>query len=162
MPRILIASLALHWTVMFAVQVIRAGEAASVASGAAIPAVAAVAYSLAAALFLWTALAAWGREQADGSGEIARLALVVAVSAIAVGAGVTVVSGGAPEIHALAMQLAALVATYLVIRFEEAEAAMQPEPEDRSGALARRLAVGAAHGTMLSRLAARGPQGVDG
>lgn len=162
MSRILIASLALHWTVVFGVQAVGAGEAASLTSDPALPAVAAVAYSLAAAVFLWTALAAWSPEPAGGSGEVARLALVIAVPAIVAGAGAAAISGGRPQMGVLAMQLAALAATYLVIRFEEEQASMQPSSEDRSGALARRLAVGAAHGSMLSRLAARGPQGVDG
>jgi hypothetical protein len=154
MPRVLIACLSAHWATVFAFRAFEAG-AGAMSSGMAPAAVTGVLYCLAGATFLWTGLAAWGREP---SGEVAPVALLVSVLALGAGVAAAAITGQRPDIHATAMQLAALVATYLLIRFEEVQAAMLPQPEDGSGAFARRLAIGAAHGAMLSKLAARGPE----
>lgn len=154
MRKILLVSLSVHWTVVFALS---AFSAAPAVAGPLLPAaVLATGHGLAAALFLWTALTAWGEGRCD---EIA--AVAVAVAALALAASV-VASGTVPGIgDVAAMQIAALGATWLVIR---AEAQHQPEPPvfDWSGEVARRLALGAAHGSMLSRLSRRGPTGGEG
>ena len=147
MRKILIASLSVHWTVVFA---LAAFSAAPVDAAAILPAVGfATAHGLVAALFLWSALAALCDERCDG---IAALAIAVAAPVLAAGIAVSGMQGAA------AMQMAALAATWLVIRAET-----PPEPAvrvvDRSGEVARRLAIGAAHGSMLSRLSRRGPTG---
>lgn len=148
--KILLVSLSVHWTVVFALSALSAAPAEA---GPLLPAAAlAIGYGLAAALFLWAALAAWGGERCD---EIAALAVASAALVLAASVAVSGIAGAA------AMQVAALGVTWLVIR-AEASHEPAPPPADRSGEVARRLALGAAHGSMLSRLSQRGPAGGEG
>lgn len=148
--KILVASLSVHWMVIFA---LAAFSAAPEGAGPLLtPALLATGYGLVATLFLWTAIAAWGGSRCD---EIAALAVAVAALVLAAAVSISGMEG------ATAMQIAALGATYLVIR---AEAQTEPPPAtiDWSGEMARRLALGAAHGSMLSRLSQREPAGGKG
>ena len=150
MHKILTTSLSVHWAAVFAMAAANAADLA----GAVHPAAAAAhacAHALVAMLFLWTALAAWS-ERADDAGEVARLALAVAVPVLAFS---TASGGMADHPFAAMVQLAALAASYLVIRGVAATARAKQVP-DHSGAVARRLAAAAAHGSMLTRLSHRG------
>lgn len=146
MPKILIISLSTHWAVVFAHCALAAAPQFA-APVVAMAAAQATGHALVAALFLWTALAAWAGEDGEG---VARLALSVA--ALVLGAQ-TILQG--PDAMA-AIWLAGLAATYLVIRAETAAREEQPAV-DWSGEVARRLALAAAHGSMLSRLSRRAP-----
>lgn len=145
MRKILITSLSVHWTVVFAHSALTA--APQMAAPAAWAAILATGHALVAALFLWTALAAWAGEE---GGDVARLALSVAALVL----GVQTILQGQDAMAA--MSLAALAATYLVVRAEAAAREEQPAV-DWSGEVARRLALAAAHGSMLSRLSQRAP-----
>lgn len=160
MQKILITSLAAYWTVVFAVGACGvAGLSAGIHAPDLFATAMAVAQSLVALLFLWTAFAALGHRD-EGVDDVARLALSAAVLVSgAVAVEQAVVAGSSTPGAASTMQLAALAATYLVIRAEAAE--RKPRSVDYSSAVARRLAIGAAHGSMLSRLSRRGPEIVE-
>ena len=118
---------------------------------------------LVSVLFLWAALSAWGRASASLSdaGDVARIAVSAAAVMTTVSAVMHMVSGGDPALAGPAMQVAALGATYLVMRFEEVAAERKPAEIDYSNIVARRLAAGAAHGSMLTRLSRRGPDALE-
>lgn len=156
MQRILITSLSVHWTVVFAFAAFQA--AGMHPQETAIAAMLAVAYALAATLFLWLALTAWGR----GAGEVdavAGLALAMAALALAAGLILDWMAGGAPPLMLAATQVAALGVTHLVIRAGEPSAVTADGTRGLSGAFARRLALSAAHGSMLTRLSRRDTPG---
>lgn len=159
MQKILVTSLAAYWTVVFALGACGiAGLSAAVHAPDMVATAMATAHALVALLFLWTAFAAWGARD-DGADDVARLALGMAVLLLAaVGIHEALATDAPMPDPTSAMQLAALAATYLVIRVEEAATEREPPPVDYSSAVARRLAAGAAHGSMLSRLSRRGPE----
>lgn len=152
MQRILITSLSVHWTIMFALAAFRIGAAAA---GAPAAAALAGAHALVAMLFLWMGVSVWGAAQ-GGTDRIVRSVIAAAVLVLAIA---TLAGGGGDEplsSAANATQLAALGVTYLVGRAEEAAiAGEQRGTAQLSGAFARRLAVAAAHGAMLARLSKR-------
>ena len=145
MRTILTTSLSVHWMAVFLLLALAAAPSGD--EPLAVAAALATGHALVAALFLWTAIAAWGGGRCD---EVAGLALGVAALVLAMAAALDGAPGGA------AMQLAALGVTWLVIR-ALAAAESEPPAVDWSGEVARRLALGAAHGSMLSRLSRRGP-----
>lgn len=149
MQRILITSLSVHWTIMFG---LAAFQISASATGVLAAAALAGAHALVAMLFLWLAVSVWGRASGEGD-EIARSAFAGAVLVLAA----ATLAGDAPlTMAASATQLAALGVTYLIVRDEEAAfAGGQPGTKQLSGAFARRLALAAAHGAMLTRLSKR-------
>ena len=115
-------------------------------------------FALAASLFLWTFFTAFlGEHGAPGAAEeVARLAFGLAMIAFAF-----VLVGGIVE-HAqgvfavVAVILAALAASYLVVAAERWRSFMWTAPEsDDVRAAARLMAAGAAHNSMLDRLSGR-------
>ncbi len=159
MQKILVTSLAVYWAVLFALGACGIAELSAATHAPDMVATAmATAHALVALLFLWTGVAAWGARD-DGADDVARLALGTAVLLLAaVGVHEALATGTPTPGNASAMQLAALAATYLVIRVEEAAREREAPPADYSSAVARRMAAGAAHGSMLSRLSRRGPE----
>lgn len=162
MHRVLVSCLSLYWVVVFAMA---AAGLVSVDATAPGPWQVALAcgHTLVSALFLWSALVAWAW-QGDHTGDVedvASLALAVAAIALAAATALAGPAAAAQSAATTAIQLAALGATFLVIR-GEAGRRSETEP-DPSQAVARRLAARAAHGSMLSRLSGRGPnmQGSD-
>ncbi|TYR33779.1 hypothetical protein FY036_06945 [Mesorhizobium microcysteis] len=161
MHKILITSLSVYWTVVFALAASGAGtlSAAGLEQAGLGDATLAIANALVAALFLWTAIATWARVPGAPSGgydDVARVAFTAAslvLSAAALVEGL----GGEQVSPMIGIKFAALAASYLVIRMEERAGEQEPAVVDYSYAVARRLAVGAAHGSMLSRLTRRGP-----
>lgn len=153
MQRILIISLSVHWTIMFALAAFQVGalEAEAPAAAAAL----ASAHALAAMLFLWMATAFWSASPGE-AGTVARLAFAVAVLVLAAAALAGGLGGRPFPPGATAIQIAALGVTYLVVSVEEAGiAGERPGTGQLSGAFARRLALAAAHGSMLGRLSKR-------
>ena len=161
MQKILITSLAAYWTIVFAVGACGvAGLSAGIHAPDLFDTAMAVAQALVALLFLWTAFAALGHRD-EGVDDVARLALSAAVLVSgAVAVEQAVVGGFSTPGAASTMQLAALAATYLVVSVDTATE-REPRSVDYSRAVARRLAIGAAHGSMLSRLSRRGPEIVE-
>lgn len=153
MGRILTALLAFHWMAVFAVAAATALTGGGTFSPMAQPAAAALCLGnvLVAALFLWMLVTALGRDAAAGDGEqVVRLAFCGAVIMLTA----TLAAGGT----APAMKLAALMASYLVVRYDRsAGEAADPQSEEQARAAARLMALGAAHGVMLAR---RGGPGV--
>lgn len=158
MSRILTAILSLHWAVVFALaaaeRVDGYGGFAAPLSGSFIPLGIATGYGLVAILFLWTAVSALagGRRSPGETVQVARLAFCGAVLALMVGlvgAGVSLSTAGATP---FAVQLAALLCTYLVMRLDgrEAEDGAQKEGFHTTRAAARLMALGAAHRTLLA------------
>lgn len=158
MQKILITSLAAYWTIVFAVGAFgAAGLSAYVHAPGLLDTALAVGQALVALLFCWTALAASSHTD-DATRDVARLAIGAAVLVCAaLAAREAAAAGMLVDSKAYAMQVAGLAATYLVMHVE-AVAERKPRSVDYSNAVARRLAVGAAHGSMLSRLSRRGPE----
>lgn len=158
MHRIVVTCLSVHWMAVFALEAAAAVPAYGVRL---VPSLAFVAaHLLVAAMFLWTALAAWG--PARGGNEVARLGFSVGALVLAAGALLGGPTGEATSLTAVATQLLALGVTYLVIRAEESSVRnAAPEP-DLSGLIAHRLALAAVHGSMLRSLSGRGTKEADG
>ena len=152
MQRILITSLSVHWTIVFALAAFQAGGMQAEAPATA--ALLAIAHALVAILFLWLGTVAWGRKPGE-TDTVARLAFAVAALVLAAGALVDGLSGQPLPLAMTATQLAVLGVTYLVVGAEDASAGRQAGTEELSGAFARRLALAAAHGSMLTRLSRR-------
>lgn len=158
MNRIIIASLALHWALVLGLMAGRRlgldGSAVEAGwlTGFALPA----ALLLAAMLFVWLALSGIAARPAREVSDLAELAggtaIVVLTAAWISGAGGTGVVS-----HALVvLQVAALAASYVAIRMALTQ--VDRAKIDGSRAVARRLAIGAAHSSALARLAGRGPR----
>ena len=161
MRRILTISLSAHWTAVFAIMAAKAAMArAPGAEGLAwlVPPALAIGHGVIAALFLWTVVAAiGGRREEGGAAAIARPAFAAATFVLTLGVVAAYAGIGPQSISLAAVQLAALGATYLVVRMEDAEAGRPVEQPDYSHAVARRMAAGAAHSSMLTRLSGRRP-----
>lgn len=164
MSRIVTAILSFHWAIVFTlVAVGRLGGYGHLATwpgsdaplaDSLVALATAGGYGLVAILFLWTTLSALaGRHEADETTQVARLAFcgaVLALTAALMGEGP---STSADRMAPFAVQLAALLCTYLVIRADVREAAGEKRHEGlhiRRSAAARRMALGAAHRTMLA------------
>lgn len=122
-----------------------------------------IAFGLVATLFLWTLLTAVlaSEDYPGGYDEVASIAFGGAVLMVTVALVVTALRGEGGVQGAGAFQLAALMASYVaVIAERRAFAAPKASEEDTLRATARRMALGAAHSSMLTRLVGRNaPQG---
>ena len=116
--------------------------------------------AFAAMLFGWSCLAGIFPRLDDDAGNVepARFAYCAAVSSLTMLMIIGLAKGGSVPFVALAVQLAALCASYLVSFAERANA---PDEDDMK-AEARLMALGAAHGAMLSRIAGRDFTAPDG
>lgn len=175
MRQILTSVIAIFWMAAFGVMAITAaagGEnglanlfgmlGAPVAETAGHPTAAglfAILFALVAALFLWMFLTAFfGDHATSGAGEeVARMAVGLAMVVLAL----VLVVGGVVErargvFIAVAVILAALAGSYLVVAAERFRSVLWTEPEsDDIRAAARLMAAGAAHNSMLDRLSGR-------
>jgi len=155
MRNVLTICLSGHWAVVFALSAAQAAAGASHSAGLA---AVATGEMLAATLFSWAAVAAWARRAkvSDDVADIARAAIGVGGLMLALGAVVHGrLDGTAAALSETAIPLAALGVSFLVMRAEQGRGAEEPAAESESRAQARRLAVAAAHGTLLSRLSRR-------
>lgn len=171
MRQILTSVIAIFWMAAFGVMAITAaagGEnglanlfgmlGAPVAETAGHPTAAGL-FALVAALFLWMFLTAFfGDHATSGAGEeVARMAVGLAMVVLAL----VLVVGGLVEraqgvFIAVAVILAALAGSYLVVAAERLRSVLWTEPEsDDIRAAARLMAAGAAHNSMLDRLSGR-------
>jgi hypothetical protein len=158
MQRVLTISFSACWSVVFGVTA--AGIAAAPFVTEDVGLVAhwglPIVHAIAALLFLWAAASACLKQASDSgeSLEIARSATTCGVVALIL-VMLSGASGHAQQPILLAcVQLAGLGATYLVIRQEEAEP-MRPADEPDGSHSAHRLALVAAHDSMLTRLSGR-------
>ncbi|TKT76834.1 hypothetical protein [Aquamicrobium sp. LC103] len=146
MCRILAISLSVHWAVVFAAAAIRSGGMPGDGIRPDAPAVAlCVAFALVSVLFAWAAAC---ESFGEGRRDVRRLSLTAAVIMLT-----AAIAAGRPDGEA-AMQLAGLAGTYLLLRFEGEEASEERET-DRSSVLAQRIALDAAHISMMARLSGR-------
>ena len=178
MNRVLTIFVSLHWTVVFAALAALAGLHGGqnfpdvlaaigiefVAGSLPMPAPAlcamlAVAFGIVAALFLWTFVTGLLDRAGDG-GEIDEVARLSFGSAVAMLTVVFVGCASAPAVsgfyRSLAVELAALLASYLAVCAERRMAIMaQERAAERLGAAARGMALGAAHESLVHRLLPR-------
>lgn len=152
MRPILTLAIALYWLAHFALGAIEAGQspvpgwAALMATG----------HAVAATCFLWLAMdCALGGEEVE---DVAALAAGAGVLLIAITAGIASLVGTIPAPDGAAAGIAALAASYAAIRLECARHAERADGEDCSPRVARQMAAGAAHGSMLSRIARPTPE----
>ena len=123
-------------------------------------------FVFAAMLFGWSALTDLfpylGADDADRI-DLSRVAYCAAVSSLTIVLIISLARGETVPYVALAAQLAALGASYLISFAERLNAALTATPEaDDVKAAARLMALGAAHGAMLSRIAGRNVSAPDG
>jgi len=123
-------------------------------------------FVFAAMLFGWSALIDLaphlGADDADNL-DLSRIAYCAAVSSLTVLLVICLARGGTVPYVALAAQLAALGASYLVVIAERLALALAKPPEvDEVKAAARLMALDAAHGAMLSRISGRDVPTPDG
>lgn len=152
MKTILIASLCAFWAVTFSLACMRAigvgVEAGAVEIGAL-----AVILALVAMLFVWCAVCTVFGERRS-AGEVQNLVRLAVAGAVIAFAAMAVVGESAISGESVAAQFAALGITYLVMK---AEAVREAKPQAaEAGDPIRRMARGAARGTVLSRLSRRG------
>ncbi|MEO3385946.1 hypothetical protein [Mesorhizobium sp. CAU 1741] len=157
MNKILITCLTAHWAIVYGLWATQAAGLADAGDmGTSIGAgFDAAAHALVGVLFLWAGVTVWGR----GGGDVAEVtALAFAAAAVVLAATTALNAGAEPAtLGDTAFQLAALGVTYLVVRDEDARSREEQPERDYSNEVARRLATGAAHGSMLTRLSRRGP-----
>lgn len=165
MHRLLITCFSAHWTVVFGLQALAKTSAVTddTIAQSIVSAGLSLGCMLVSALFFWAALSAWGRASGalSDAGDVARIAVAAAAVMTSLSVAMNMMSGGDPAFAGPAMQVAALGATYLVVRFEEVAAERKPAEIDYSNIVARRLAAAAAHGSMLTRLSRRGPDALE-
>jgi len=95
--------------------------------------------------------------------DLPRIAYCAAISSLTILLIVCMARGGPVPYVALAAQLAALGASYLILVAERLATALTTAPEaEDAKAEARLMAVGAAHGAMLSRITGRDVATPDG
>ena len=158
MQRVLTISFSACWSVVFGVAAAGIADAPLLAEDVGLVARwgLPIVHAIAALLFLWAAASACSKQASDSgeSLEIARSATTCGVVALIL----VMLAGGSGHtsqpILLACVQLAGLGATYLVIRQEEAEPIRQANEPDGSRT-ARRLALVAAHDSMLTRLSGR-------
>lgn len=175
MPRILTSFLTFHWAAAFALLSIACvmggdGGAAQAMNmlgltanelfdpaGASASALLALASAVCSVLFFWAfATSVFGDPEADGEGDVLRMAFASAALLISLLmiCGAANVAGGVYQ--TAAVHLAALLASYLAVQAERIAAFMSASPSEGDiRAAARLMALGAAHSTMLSRLSGR-------
>jgi hypothetical protein len=122
-----------------------------------------IGFGLVATLFLWTFLTAilGAGDYPGGYEEVASIAFGGAIVVVTVALVVSAARSGASVQGASAFQLAALAASYAaVIAERRVFARARPSEAEDLRAAARRMALGAAHSSLLNRLARRaGTQG---
>ena len=121
--------------------------------------------AFAAMLFVWSFLAGLFPQLSADSGSIepSHIAYCAAVSSMTMLLIICLARGGSVPYVALAVQLAALGASYLVSFAERLNSTLMTAPEANDvKAAARLMALGAAHGAMLSRIAGRDFTAPDG
>lgn len=117
-----------------------------------------IAFGLVATLFLWTFLTAVlaAEDYPGGYEEVASIAFGGAVLMVTIALVVSAARGEGGVQGAGAFQLAALMASYVAVIAERRAFAAPKTPEaDPFRAAARRMALGAAHSSMLTRLVGR-------
>lgn len=160
MNRVVIAGLAAHWVVLFGLMAFQAagfgtgGQAALSVPGFALAGV----LALVAALYAWLCLAGLSAScrQARQIADIAEAATgcaVLAVTGLWLAGWEQALVGASRT--ALAAQVAALAVTYMAVRYALTRVA--PQRTDTATAVARRLALGAVHNSMLGRFSGRRP-----
>lgn len=182
MNRILTIFIALHWTVVFAALAALAGlhggenfpaVLASIGIGfaavtlpmpvpKALCGLLAIGFGIVAALFLWTLVTALlDRGNGNEADEVARLAFGSAVAVLtAVFLGCAVMPGASGLYRSMALELGALLASYLAVGAERrATAAAKGRAGDPIGAAARAMALRAAHESLVHRLMGHGRSG---
>lgn len=154
MPRILVSVVCAYWIAGF---VLRAAEIAGFGRAQppeawSVATLASIGCMVAATLFLWVAIA--GLNGADGTAaDIGGVAASMGIVTLALVPGAAGTPVGQLSPH-LGVHIAALCCTYLVVKSAGGNnAAMPVEQGPRQ---ARRMAIGAAHGSMLARLSGRG------
>jgi len=157
MRTILTPTIALYWVVVFAAYAVAAGAPQD---ASALSAVLATGHAVAGACFLWLATASLlTRRHADaGVEEVATRAVVAGVIVLGMSVGLRVPSGVGVSVIDTSAALAALAASYVAIRMEHRLAREEGRAKNYSPLVARRLAAGAAHGSMLARIAGRNGQ----
>jgi hypothetical protein len=122
-------------------------------------------FAFAAMLFGWTFLSAFvpGLHTDDEYIDLSRVAYCAAVSTLTIVMILSVARNAAVPHVAVAAQLVALAASYLVSSAERLHAALKLSPEtNETKSAVRMMALGAAHGAMLSRIAGRNVAVPDG
>lgn len=166
MARLLTAFLSLHWTMVFAVAASHyfvAQPETAVGGLAALPGLAGsgplvfcIGNALIAVLFLWLLVSAMlerGPENKE-TGEVARIVFGGGVLMTTAGLLADTVLPSAQAVMSGAVQLAALMASYLVIHFDRLSAPRATSAgETDSGGVARAMALGAVHDSIVARLA---------
>ncbi len=159
-----------YWMAAFAIMASQAvshpaglGEAG--ASGAlALGTALSILLGLVATLFLWSFLTGVldAEEGPGGYEEVASLAFGAAVAVLIADLVVSWLGGTASGLHDNAFELTAVVASYAAVIFERRVfAGLKAPEEDEVRAAARRMALGAAHSSMLVRLAGPGRGGLE-
>jgi hypothetical protein len=172
MPRVLTSFLTFHWAAAFALLsmacvmggnggaaqalgMLGLAEGDLLAHASATPLLS-LASAVCAMLFFWAFAASVLGDPAAEGGEVAGMAFASAallISLLMICGSVNVVAGLYP---AVAVHLAALLASYLAIQAERLAAVISASPgENDIRAAARIMALGAAHVSMLSRLSGR-------
>jgi hypothetical protein len=175
MPRVLTSFLTFHWAAAFALLAmacVMGGDGGAeralamlglAQSGLFDPAYGSasmllpLASAICAVLFFWAfAICMFSDPDAEGDGDVLRMAFASAallISLLMVYGSVNFVAGLYP---AIAVHLAALLASYLAIQAERLAAMMSASPSQGDiRAAARLMALGAAHISTLSRLSGR-------
>lgn len=179
MPRTLTSFLTFHWAAAFALlsmvcvmggggaeqalSMLGLAEAGLIDGGGATAALLSLAFAVCAVLFFWAFVTSLmddpGAEGDDVAGMAFASAALLATLLMICGA-VTFVAGLFP---AVAVYLAALLASYLAIQAERFAAVISATPSESDvRAAARIMALGAAHVSMLSRLSGRADANLGG
>ncbi|MBN9075231.1 MAG: hypothetical protein BGN87_03920 [Rhizobiales bacterium 65-79] len=181
MNRILSIFIALHWTMVFAALAALAGlhggenfsaVLAAVGIGfaavtlpmpvpAALCGLLAIGFGIVAALFLWTFVTALlDRGHGNEVDEVARLAFGSAVAVLtAVFLGCVLMPAASGLYRSMALELGALLASYLAVCAERRATAAKGRAGDPIDAAARAMALRAAHESLVHRLMGRGRSG---
>jgi hypothetical protein len=177
MSRILTIFIALHWTVVFAALTALAGmnggenfAAVLAAIGSAFPvaslpapasaalcAMLAVGFGIVTALFLWMFVTGLLDRRGQGSeaDEVAGLAFGSAIAVLTLlFIGCASMPAASGFYHALAIELAALLASYLAVCAERRMAVITRVRPDQLGGAAHAMALRAAHESLVHRLLA--------
>lgn len=152
MRPILTLAIAVYWLAHFVLGALEAGQALAPIWAI----VVATGNGIAATCFLWLAVEAV--LDGEGTQDVAALATAAGTVLMATVAMGPALGGPAPETANGAVAIAALAACYAAIRLECGARDPRRADEDYSPRIARRMAAGAAHGSMLSRIAQRKPE----
>lgn len=156
MRTILTPTIALYWLAVFSMEAVTAAGGPQGAT--ALSATLATGHAVVAASFLWLATASFlaGRAADTGVEEVAASALAAAVIVTGVSLGLQGMFAAAVPLVESAALVAGLAASYVAVRLEHRLAREDDDGAmDYSPLVARRLAAGAAHGSMLARIAGR-------